>query len=121
MFLQRSQIHLQLSWFRDFNTIEHRINILYNVYPCFSSRPISEFLLIKDSSRIPNVLWFEYVESRKESRFVHFHFHLCNNFRFYLLRSVYFFIILSLFDPFYCNRLVTSLPVIKKRLLSFSR
>jgi len=32
------------------------------------SWPISELLLIKDSSRIPNVLWFEYVESRKESR-----------------------------------------------------
>lgn len=32
------------------------------------SWPVSEMLLIKDSTRIPNVLWFEYVESRKESR-----------------------------------------------------
>lgn len=32
------------------------------------SRPISEFLLIRDTSLIPNVLWFEYTVTRAEAR-----------------------------------------------------
>eukprot|EP00112_Aurelia_sp_Birch-Aquarium-sp1_P011075 Seg2338.1 transcript_id=Seg2338.1/GoldUCD/mRNA.D3Y31 product="Dolichyldiphosphatase 1" protein_id=Seg2338.1/GoldUCD/D3Y31 len=42
--------------------------ILSPLFDEIVSWPISEFLLIRDSSRIPNVLWFEYVESRKEAR-----------------------------------------------------
>lgn len=33
--------------------------------PC---RPISEFFLIRDTSLIPNVLWFEYTVTRAEAR-----------------------------------------------------
>ena len=39
--------------------------------PLFSvvvSWPLCEFLLIRDSSLIPNILWFEYTTSRQESR-----------------------------------------------------
>uniref|UniRef100_A0A7M4E7A7 Dolichyldiphosphatase n=1 Tax=Crocodylus porosus TaxID=8502 RepID=A0A7M4E7A7_CROPO len=32
------------------------------------SRPISEFLLIRDTSLIPNILWFEYTVTRAEAR-----------------------------------------------------
>uniref|UniRef100_A0A4X2L4W9 Dolichyldiphosphatase n=1 Tax=Vombatus ursinus TaxID=29139 RepID=A0A4X2L4W9_VOMUR len=32
------------------------------------SRPISEFFLIRDTSLIPNVLWFEYTVTRAEAR-----------------------------------------------------
>ncbi|EDL08468.1 dolichyl pyrophosphate phosphatase 1, isoform CRA_d [Mus musculus] len=31
-------------------------------------RPISEFFLIRDTSLIPNVLWFEYTVTRAEAR-----------------------------------------------------
>lgn len=34
---------------------------------CFY-RPISEFFLIRDTSLIPNVLWFEYTVTRAEAR-----------------------------------------------------
>uniref|UniRef100_A0A8C6YLC6 Dolichyldiphosphatase n=1 Tax=Nothoprocta perdicaria TaxID=30464 RepID=A0A8C6YLC6_NOTPE len=32
------------------------------------SRPISEFFLIRDTSLIPNILWFEYTVTRAEAR-----------------------------------------------------
>ncbi|XP_063492005.1 dolichyldiphosphatase 1 isoform X4 [Gorilla gorilla gorilla] len=32
------------------------------------SRPVSEFFLIRDTSLIPNVLWFEYTVTRAEAR-----------------------------------------------------
>ncbi|XP_018426344.1 PREDICTED: dolichyldiphosphatase 1 isoform X2 [Nanorana parkeri] len=32
------------------------------------SRPISEFFLIRDTSLIPNILWFEYTVTRSEAR-----------------------------------------------------
>lgn len=31
-------------------------------------RPISEFFLIRDTSLIPNILWFEYTVTRAEAR-----------------------------------------------------
>ncbi|XP_047381527.1 dolichyldiphosphatase 1 isoform X2 [Sciurus carolinensis] len=34
------------------------------------SRPVSEFFLIRDTSLIPNVLWFEYTVTRAEARFL---------------------------------------------------
>uniref|UniRef100_A0A674EQ06 Dolichyldiphosphatase n=1 Tax=Salmo trutta TaxID=8032 RepID=A0A674EQ06_SALTR len=32
------------------------------------SRPISEFFLVRDTSLIPNILWFEYTVTRSEAR-----------------------------------------------------
>lgn len=31
-------------------------------------RPISEFFLVRDTSLIPNILWFEYTVTRSEAR-----------------------------------------------------
>ncbi|KAK3744018.1 hypothetical protein QZH41_015845 [Actinostola sp. cb2023] len=32
------------------------------------SRPVSEFLMLRDSTLIPSVMWFEYTQSRAETR-----------------------------------------------------
>lgn len=34
----------------------------------FPPRPLSEFFLIRDTSLIPNILWFEYTVTRAEAR-----------------------------------------------------
>lgn len=45
---------------------------VYNYFPLSTSlsisRPISEFFLIRDTSLIPNILWFEYTVTRAEAR-----------------------------------------------------
>ncbi|KAL0273982.1 UNVERIFIED_CONTAM: hypothetical protein PYX00_006530 [Menopon gallinae] len=38
------------------------------LYPTIASWKISEFLLLRDTTLIPNVLWFEYTNSRHEAR-----------------------------------------------------
>ena len=37
-------------------------------YPVIVSWPVSEFFMIRDSTLIPNIMWFEYTTSRQESR-----------------------------------------------------
>lgn len=37
-------------------------------YPVVVSWPVSEFFMIRDSTLIPNIMWFEYTTSRQESR-----------------------------------------------------
>ena len=32
------------------------------------NRPISEYLMIRDSTLIPSVMWFEYTQSRTEMK-----------------------------------------------------
>ena len=49
-------------WF----TLTHQVfTPLFSDVVCW---PVCEFLLIRDSSLIPNVMWFEYTTSRQESR-----------------------------------------------------
>ena len=43
-------------------------NCVYSVASHFCGRQISEFLMIRDCSRIPDIMWFEYTAIRKESR-----------------------------------------------------
>nr|CAD7257305.1 unnamed protein product [Timema shepardi] len=38
------------------------------LFPLIASWRISEFLLLRDTTLIPNVLWFEYTHSRQEAR-----------------------------------------------------
>ncbi|XP_023219799.1 dolichyldiphosphatase 1-like [Centruroides sculpturatus] len=38
------------------------------LYPVITSWPICELLMIRDSTLIPNVMWFEYTSHRTESR-----------------------------------------------------
>ncbi|KAK6622749.1 hypothetical protein RUM43_008592 [Polyplax serrata] len=38
------------------------------LYPTIASWRVSEFLLLRDTTLIPNVLWFEYTKSRQEAR-----------------------------------------------------
>ncbi|KAM9069975.1 dolichyldiphosphatase 1 isoform 3-T4 [Sarcophilus harrisii] len=42
--------------------------ILTPLFPRIAAWPISEFFLIRDTSLIPNVLWFEYTVTRAEAR-----------------------------------------------------
>ncbi|KAM5331145.1 dolichyldiphosphatase 1 isoform 1-T1 [Glossophaga mutica] len=42
--------------------------VLTPLFPRIASWPISEFFLIRDTSLIPNVLWFEYTVTRAEAR-----------------------------------------------------
>ncbi|XP_032905236.1 dolichyldiphosphatase 1 isoform X2 [Amblyraja radiata] len=42
--------------------------ILTPLFPRIASWPISEFFLIRDTSLIPNILWFEYTVTRSEAR-----------------------------------------------------
>ncbi|CAM9213144.1 unnamed protein product [Lampetra planeri] len=42
--------------------------ILTPIFPFVASWPVSEFLLLRDTSLIPNILWFEYTVTRSESR-----------------------------------------------------
>lgn len=38
------------------------------LFPVIASWPISEFLMLRDTTLIPNVMWFEYTSHRTESR-----------------------------------------------------
>lgn len=40
----------------------------YFKYLSLSCRKVSEFFLLRDTTLIPNVLWFEYTNSRQEAR-----------------------------------------------------
>ncbi|ETE64015.1 Dolichyldiphosphatase 1, partial [Ophiophagus hannah] len=42
--------------------------ILTPLFPRIAAWPLSEFFLIRDTSLIPNILWFEYAVSRAEAR-----------------------------------------------------
>ncbi|XP_063792554.1 dolichyldiphosphatase 1 [Pseudophryne corroboree] len=42
--------------------------ILTPLFPRIAAWPISEFFLIRDTSLIPNILWFEYTVTRSEAR-----------------------------------------------------
>ncbi|XP_064027319.1 dolichyldiphosphatase 1 isoform X2 [Pogoniulus pusillus] len=42
--------------------------ILTPLFPRIAAWPISEFFLIRDTSLIPNILWFEYTVTRAEAR-----------------------------------------------------
>ncbi|XP_014664444.1 PREDICTED: dolichyldiphosphatase 1-like isoform X2 [Priapulus caudatus] len=42
--------------------------VLTPLFPTVASWPVSEFLMIRDSTLIPNVMWFEYTSTRTESR-----------------------------------------------------
>ncbi|XP_048368701.1 dolichyldiphosphatase 1 [Sphaerodactylus townsendi] len=42
--------------------------ILTPLFPRIAAWPISEFFLIRDTSLIPNILWFEYTVTRTEAR-----------------------------------------------------
>lgn len=42
--------------------------VLTPLFPRIASWPISEFFLIRDTSLIPNILWFEYTVTRSEAR-----------------------------------------------------
>ncbi|XP_029468265.1 dolichyldiphosphatase 1 [Rhinatrema bivittatum] len=42
--------------------------ILTPLFPKIAAWPISEYLLIRDTSLIPNILWFEYTVTRAEAR-----------------------------------------------------
>jgi len=38
------------------------------IFPLIAAWPISEFLMLRDTTLIPNVMWFEYTSHRAESR-----------------------------------------------------
>ncbi|XP_043914190.1 dolichyldiphosphatase 1 [Protopterus annectens] len=42
--------------------------VLTPLFPRIAAWPVSEFFLIRDTSLIPNILWFEYTVTRAESR-----------------------------------------------------
>ncbi|MBZ3889515.1 Dolichyldiphosphatase 1 [Sciurus carolinensis] len=42
--------------------------VLTPLFPRIAAWPVSEFFLIRDTSLIPNVLWFEYTVTRAEAR-----------------------------------------------------
>ncbi|MGH0151361.1 UNVERIFIED_CONTAM: hypothetical protein FKN15_020393 [Acipenser sinensis] len=42
--------------------------LLTPLFPKIAAWPISEFFLIRDTSLIPNILWFEYTVTRAEAR-----------------------------------------------------
>lgn len=42
--------------------------ILTPCFPYLASHPIGEFLMLRDSTLIPHVMWFEYTSSRSEAR-----------------------------------------------------
>ncbi|GCB65548.1 hypothetical protein scyTo_0009967 [Scyliorhinus torazame] len=42
--------------------------VLTPLFPKIASWPVSEFFLIRDTSLIPNILWFEYTVTRSEAR-----------------------------------------------------
>ncbi|MGH0169190.1 UNVERIFIED_CONTAM: hypothetical protein FKN15_056363 [Acipenser sinensis] len=44
--------------------------LLTPLFPKIAAWPISEFFLIRDTSLIPNILWFEYTVTRTEARYV---------------------------------------------------
>ncbi|CAB4026292.1 Dolichyldiphosphatase 1 [Paramuricea clavata] len=43
-------------------------NLLTQLFPVITSWKISEYFLIRDSTRIPSILWFEYTRAREEVR-----------------------------------------------------
>ncbi|XP_022258931.1 dolichyldiphosphatase 1-like [Limulus polyphemus] len=42
--------------------------LLTPLFPVIMSWPISEFLMIRDTTLIPNIMWFEYTQHRTEAR-----------------------------------------------------
>ena len=42
--------------------------VLTPIFPIIASWPISEYLLLRDTTLIPNILWFEYTNIRTEAR-----------------------------------------------------
>ncbi|KAA0719715.1 putative helicase senataxin [Triplophysa tibetana] len=42
--------------------------VLTPVFPKIAAWPVSEFFLVRDTSLIPNILWFEYTVTRSEAR-----------------------------------------------------
>ncbi|KAL8567052.1 hypothetical protein ACOMHN_027481 [Nucella lapillus] len=42
--------------------------VLTPIFPHLASSPMGEFLMLRDSTLIPHVLWFEYTSSRSEAR-----------------------------------------------------
>ncbi|XP_016325766.1 dolichyldiphosphatase 1 [Sinocyclocheilus anshuiensis] len=42
--------------------------VLTPLFPKIAAWPISEFFLVRDTSLIPNILWFEYTVTRSEAR-----------------------------------------------------
>ncbi|XP_064616151.1 dolichyldiphosphatase 1-like [Liolophura sinensis] len=42
--------------------------VLTPFFPVIASHPIGEFLMLRDSTLIPHVMWFEYTSTRSESR-----------------------------------------------------
>ncbi|XP_076455059.1 dolichyldiphosphatase 1-like [Babylonia areolata] len=42
--------------------------VLTPLFPHLASSPVGEFLMLRDSTLIPHVLWFEYTSSRSEAR-----------------------------------------------------
>ncbi|XP_039516998.1 dolichyldiphosphatase 1 [Rhinichthys klamathensis goyatoka] len=42
--------------------------VLTPLFPKMAAWPISEFFLVRDTSLIPNILWFEYTVTRSEAR-----------------------------------------------------
>ncbi|ESP03246.1 hypothetical protein LOTGIDRAFT_237774 [Lottia gigantea] len=42
--------------------------LLTPLFPFIASSPIGEFFMVRDSTLIPHVLWFEYTSSRSEAR-----------------------------------------------------
>ncbi|KPP59541.1 hypothetical protein Z043_122527 [Scleropages formosus] len=42
--------------------------VLTPLFPKIAAWPISEFFLVRDTSLIPNILWFEYTVTRAEAR-----------------------------------------------------
>ncbi|XP_033732672.1 dolichyldiphosphatase 1-like [Pecten maximus] len=42
--------------------------VLTPFFPILASSPIGEFLMLRDSTLIPHVMWFEYTSSRTEAR-----------------------------------------------------
>lgn len=48
------------------STLQH--DVLLSTKSLFYRRYVSEFFMIRDCTRIPNIMWFEYTAIRKESR-----------------------------------------------------
>ncbi|KAF5893842.1 putative helicase senataxin isoform X1, partial [Clarias magur] len=47
--------------------------VLTPIFPKIAAWPISEFFLVRDTSLIPNILWFEYTVTRSEARLLLIH------------------------------------------------
>ncbi|XP_032219495.1 dolichyldiphosphatase 1 isoform X2 [Nematostella vectensis] len=42
--------------------------VLTPLFPVITAWPVAEYLMIRDSTLIPSVMWFEYTQSRVETR-----------------------------------------------------